>query len=76
MPSLLVAVGVVLDGMLAVLAAGDARLDPLVGEGLAEPCFALIIAAIGDDYPGVPQGWQDGGGPAIVADLAFCQKQD
>ncbi len=55
------------------LAAGDAGLDFLFGEGFAEP--VAVIAPTGDHEFCVRQGGQDGRGAAIVADLAFGEQQ-
>jgi len=67
--SLLVAFGLVFDGLLAVLAAGDARLHALIGEGLSEA--VAVVAAIRDQDIGVRQRGQLGRRPAIVADLGL-----
>ena len=64
---------VVGDGLLSVLAPGDAGLDLLLREGLAEP--VAVIAPVGDKPVGLWQGGQYGRGTAIVTDLTLGQQQ-
>ena len=71
--SLFVEFGVVVDGLLAVFAARDARRDVAFAQRLAEPI--AVVAPVGDQDVGIRQCGQDGRSPAIVADLAFGQQQ-
>ena len=72
--ALLVAVGIVGNRQLSVLASWDARLDATVAECFPEP--VAVIASVGDQDVGVGQGGQHGRGSAVVADLAFGEQQD
>ena len=62
------------DRLPAAGAAGDARLGPAGGEGVAEA--AAVTALAGDQGFGVRQGGQDGPGAASVAGPAFGEQQN
>ena len=70
--ALFVKLGVILDWLLAVLAAGDARFDIAFGQRLAEPVG--VIATVSEEGVGVRQRGQHPLSTAIVADLAFGQQ--
>lgn len=72
--ALLVAHGVVVDRPFAVLSSRDAGFDAKVGERFTEP--VAVVAAVSDQDVGLGQCREHGCGAAIVADLAFGQKQD
>ena len=62
------------DRLPAAGAAGDARLGPAGGEGVAEA--AAVTALAGDQGFGVRQGGQDGPDAASVAGPAFGEQQN
>ncbi len=72
MPAL-VAAAVVLDGLAARLAARDAGLDALVGQGFAEPVG--IVASVGEQPVGSWQSVEQGERAGVVAYLARAQEE-